>query len=183
MPLTVEEFVTRYPAPPPIPRGERRHVISVSVNEAEYEAITRLANHPGARSQYDGALSAVVRHALHNYLWYMVDLIDDNFRAIGDRLHDELEISNYVQSEKQIVELLDNKAKRFNLLLNHDEVFSALEEYDKFLDFTVSLGNAWEGIVSKYVAKHVEMQEFRERMQRLGEDEMMALRIVEEKPR
>ena len=180
---TVAEFIERYPAPPPIGRGERRHVVSVALNDNEYEAIQRLAHHPDARMVYDGSLTAVVRHALNAYLWGLGEVGEDDFKNIGDRLRDEIETANLMQSEKQIIELLDSKARRFNLLLNHDQLHGALDEYDKLLNFIEQLGYAWAPVVYKYMSSHSDMQHFRTRVRRLGVEEETMLKNVEERPR
>ena len=181
--MNMEEFVTRFPGPPPIQRGERRHVVSVSLNEAEYDAVTRLAHHPVARTMYGGQLSVVVRHALQPYLWPMEELIEAGFKPLGARIQELLETASFIQNEKQIIETLDNKARHLHLLYTYDGAFSALDEYDAFLDFVESLGGAWSKVFSRFMSTHIELQAFRERVQRAGDDEMMTLKGIEEKPR
>lgn len=180
--MDFEEWVDAYPVPPPVPRGER-HVMSVSFGKEEYEAIQWIAHHPATRSMYGGQLTSVVRHGILPFLEAMRPLLDQGFRPVLEKIRDNVENANLMQTEKEILEMLDRKAKMFHLLLDYDQVRGALEEYDKFLDSVEILGPVWAPVVHKFTSMHSGMKSFRQRVQRLGEEELLALMSLEEKPR
>ena len=69
------------------------------------------------------------------------------------------------------------------MLLDYDQIGGALEEYDKLLDFIETLGPIWAPVVQKFTTMHSGMKAFRQRVQRLGDEELLALKSLEEKPR
>lgn len=132
---------------------------------------------------YGGQLVPVIRHGLLPFLDMMLELLESGYKPTIQKIRDEIENHNLIQGEQSIIELLDRKASRCSLLLNNNQTYAALDEYDKLLDLVASLGPAWSSVVEKFMAGHSGLNKFRNKVIWGGQEELLALKNIEEKQR
>jgi hypothetical protein len=179
--LDITEFMTRFPAPPRLPRGVPKHTFSVVLNEQEWLVVQKLANHEQLRGTYNGHQSDVVRHALYYFLMDLEPSADSNLSYIRNQLIQLLNHDAFLHTREMISQYLDLTGNILNELIDFGEITGSLDEYEQHLTKLSTLPTHWRRVVNTLSKEHPEMERYLSRMEKSGLEYTLALKEITER--
>ena len=168
--MRLSEIYQKYPRTMPIPRGERR-LTSIAMSEDEYELVSRLAHHPETTANFGASVQGVIRWLVQ---CHAAELAQEagSFQTLTNRLKLQLELYNLEIDIRDIGSFLDQGARALSLLLGADLFMPAVDHYRKMILFARKQPAPWNKVIIAHLAKHTELEKFRERV--YSEDQELA---------
>jgi hypothetical protein len=181
MTTDLEAFLTEFPLPPKIKRGQAKRQLTMTLTDIEFDAISQLVSHPNTRDMFDRKNYEVMRHALFQYVYPLMELLDGDWKPTITQLRDTLKTYTLQVMRDAIAENHDQLSIRMHTLLEFNGTAAALEEYDEYLEALDQMPDRWRVTVKFMMHQHPELDRFFKRLASMDLSDQLMLKAIEEK--